>query len=785
MASTYPVLAQRFRRAGTFAYTIAVPVADLGEILPIPDPAEPFEGNRRVDAKHADEFGQYWMRATTWTAPPILVDTARDLGQWFSPIQEVGALPGGFSVGTLSLPRPHLSGLQILDGQHRVLGWMRLGVELTQALSVSPERAEFATRALERMAHDRVTIEVVEALEIDAHKQYFFDIAANARGISVSLASSFDQHDPVRLAAQALAEEHPLLLDRVDREKDRALAGSTALVTLKSVVDLVEAAMGGTGGVRAGESRTALDPPQVADTASAALDALLDEFSDLGDVVEGEVTPAQLRTSSLLGSVTVWRALVSSFHEIAVQNGVVDEEGERRARAVFRRLSPQMALPINDFWWTSGAFAEQASRSPGARRQDVEALVTAIVALDTDVDAESELAASAGHVDGHILGSALAGARTAASATRALAAPLADPDVPPESDLVELVPSLEEDLDLVEVRELADEGADQTDDLDEIATDVNLLGLYMTQAAREPLLTAEEEIVLARRIEVGVFASERLDSDPGAPARSELQTLIAEGERARDRFICANLRLVLSVARGWGGREVDLLDRIQLGNLGLIRGVQKFDFTAGNKFSTYATWWIRQSISRGVADEGRSIRLPVHVVDSLRAIAKARQDLSSGGHDPSDAAVAAACNLTEVKLQELRPLTQAVASFEGLQEQASDLELTDLQRHPDFRVNGSGQLEPDEVLESDFERIWDGLTVTLDARQMSIVLHRFGLDGEDPWTLDALGEKWGVTRERVRQIEKKTLEQMRADPALLDSLRGFRDVGWVASAIAE
>lgn len=742
MASTYPVLAQRFRRAGT----IAVPVADLAEILPIPDPDEPFEGNRRVNVAHADGFGQYWVRSSTWVVPPILVDTDHDLGRWFTPSAELGVLPEGFSVGTLALPRPSRSGLQILDGQHRVLGWMRLGVELTEALSATPERAEFAARALERMGQDRVTIEIVEALELDAHKQYFFDIAANALGISVSLASSFDRSDPIRLAAQALADEHPLLEGRVEIEKDRTLAGSTSLISLKNVVDVVDAAVGGTRGAPTGEARRALDLSRVTDVAGAALDALLDEFSGLGDIVEGEVTPAELRADSLLGSVTVWRALVTAFHEIAVRDGVVDPEGDRRARAAFRSLSPQMGFPIADCWWTSGAFADQTSRSPGARRQDVEALVAVVVGI-------------------------AAGSTAAILVPIPTPIPTTAPAVTPSAAAPAVAPEENED----------DDAAAEPDDLDRLAAGLDLVSLYLNQAAREPLLTAEEEVELATQIEVGLFARERLEADPDHPDAADLLTLVEVGEAAHERFICANLRLVNSVAWSWGAREVDVLDRIQAGNLGLMRAVERFDFRAGNKFSTYGTWWIRQSISRSAADEARTIRLPVYVVDAISAVEKRRRELERNGRDVTDAELAAACEVTVSKVVELRALAHPVGSLDELLEETDDAVVPRWQRHPDVTCSGSGSDGLGEVLESDFARLWQELMFTLGPREQTIVWHRFGLDGDKPWTLEELGVKVRLTRERVRQLEKKAMEVLRTEPYVWERLRGIRDVGWESS----
>ena len=274
---------------------------------------------------------------------------------------------------------------------------------------------------------------------------------------------------------------------------------------------------------------------------------------------------------------------------------------------------------------------------------------------------------------------------------------------------------------------------------------------YLRQVSRHPLLNAEEEVLLGKAMEAGLFAGERVD-DAGAAAH-ELQTLEQAGRNAFEAMIRANLRLVISLASGYLGRGLDFEDLIQEGNLGLIRAVQKFDYMRGNKFSTYATWWIRQSVSRALADQGSLIRLPVHVVESLSKLRTAKRTGEESGVDVTVAWLSRATDIPVLKVEELLDLPQA-CSYDLIIDEEGDTSLLDL---IDTR---------DHTIEEQFElRYWrEQLGLAMDFltdREALILALRHGWDDGEPKTLDAIGGVLGITRERVRQIEKKAIENLR------------------------
>jgi RNA polymerase primary sigma factor len=281
---------------------------------------------------------------------------------------------------------------------------------------------------------------------------------------------------------------------------------------------------------------------------------------------------------------------------------------------------------------------------------------------------------------------------------------------------------------------------------------------YLQRIGRIHLLTAEDEVDLARRIEVGILASERLSntSATGGKLRRELAWLIHDGDRAHDIFINANLRLVVSIAKRYTGRGLPLMDVIQEGNLGLVRAVEKFDYTIGNKFSTYATWWIRQSILRGIADSGRLIRIPVHTVEKIDRVKRVRRDLTSElGRNPTRAELAVGSGIScgDVrKLEETENETISLAAPVGEYENA---ELGDL-------IEDTDSPEPLDavVLAFRYDAINRSLQ-TIPPRDATVVRLRFGLDGRHPLTLDEVGELYGITRERVRQLEARGLKRLR------------------------
>lgn len=279
--------------------------------------------------------------------------------------------------------------------------------------------------------------------------------------------------------------------------------------------------------------------------------------------------------------------------------------------------------------------------------------------------------------------------------------------------------------------------------------DIDLLAVYREQARAAPLLSAAEEVALARRIEAGVFAQDRLDrADTSVASARELHSLVVAGQAAFQAFVAANLRLVLSVAFSYRGNGVALLDLVQEGNLGLLRAVQKFDCTQGTKFSTYATAWIRQHITRALADQARTIRYPVHVVEKLNRVRGAVRTIEETGGVADVTSVAAATGLSPKEIEELRrPLPTATSLDELVDAIGPD-------RVSLIAARYTGSTEPN-LLGFDAEEVRDALS-SCSPREVLVIGQRFGFVGE-PSTLDTIGQGLGVTRERVRQLESKAI----------------------------
>jgi RNA polymerase sigma factor (sigma-70 family) len=280
-------------------------------------------------------------------------------------------------------------------------------------------------------------------------------------------------------------------------------------------------------------------------------------------------------------------------------------------------------------------------------------------------------------------------------------------------------------------------------------------GAYLRAAGSHALLGAAEEVALGRLVRAGREAAARLAAGAPAPERAPLRVAVAAGEDARRRFIAANLRLVVSIAKRYQRSDLALADLVQEGNLGLIRAVDKFDPERGFKFSTYATWWIRQSVSRAIADKGRAIRVPAHVVDALAALRRTTTELTASlGRAPDDTELLRACGLTATRLEELRgamlelrslaaPLGEGDASLEDV------LADTEAISPLDAAVAGAERSALRQVL----ARLTDRERAVLDAR--------FGLAGGPPRTLEDVGRDFDLTRERIRQIEAKALTKLR------------------------
>ena len=295
---------------------------------------------------------------------------------------------------------------------------------------------------------------------------------------------------------------------------------------------------------------------------------------------------------------------------------------------------------------------------------------------------------------------------------------------------------------------------------------------YLKQIGKVPLLNARQEVELAKRIEAGLFAEEKL-AEGSAVLRAdqsiELELVVEDGRRAKDHLVQANLRLVVSLARRYTGRGMLFLDLIQEGNLGLIRGVEKFDYTRGYKFSTYATWWIRQAITRAMADQARTIRLPVHIVEAIGRMARVqRQMLQDLGRDPTPDELAAELDMTPERLVEVQKYGREPISLHSPLGEGGDSEFGDL-------IEDTEAIQPGEAVSFILlQEQLQSVLGTLSEREAGVVSMRFGLTDGQPKTLDEIGKVYGVTRERIRQIESNTMSKLR-HPSRSKLLRDYLD----------
>jgi RNA polymerase primary sigma factor len=294
---------------------------------------------------------------------------------------------------------------------------------------------------------------------------------------------------------------------------------------------------------------------------------------------------------------------------------------------------------------------------------------------------------------------------------------------------------------------------------------------YLKQIGKVPLLNAEQEVELAKRIEAGLFAEEKLAEreNLSTDARIDLEWIAEDGTRAKNHLLEANLRLVVSLAKRYTGRGMLFLDLIQEGNLGLIRAVEKFDYTKGYKFSTYATWWIRQAITRAMADQARTIRIPVHMVEVINKLARVqRQMLQDLGREPTPDELAVELDMTPEKVVEVQKYGREPISLHTPLGEDGDSEFGDL-------IEDSEAIQPGEavsftLLQEQLHSVLD----TLSEREAGVVSMRFGLTDGQPKTLDEIGKVYGVTRERIRQIESKTMSKLR-HTSRSDLLRDYLD----------
>ncbi|MCT2031855.1 sigma-70 family RNA polymerase sigma factor, partial [Dietzia cinnamea] len=297
----------------------------------------------------------------------------------------------------------------------------------------------------------------------------------------------------------------------------------------------------------------------------------------------------------------------------------------------------------------------------------------------------------------------------------------------------------------------------------------DLVRVYLNGIGKTALLNAEDEVELSKRIEAGLYAKHLLETKKrlGPVKKADLKTIVAEGEAARAHLLEANLRLVVSLAKRYTGRGMPLLDLIQEGNLGLIRAMEKFDYAKGFKFSTYATWWIRQAITRGMADQSRTIRLPVHLVEQVNKLARIKRELHQQlGREATLEELAEESGIPAHKIEELLDHSRDPVSLDmpvGADEEAPLGDFIE-----DAEATSAENTVVSNVMHSDVRAV----LATLEEREQQVITLRFGLDDGQPRTLDQIGKRFGLSRERVRQIEREVMAKLR-EGRRADKLRSY------------
>ncbi|MBV9012234.1 MAG: RNA polymerase sigma factor [Pseudonocardiales bacterium] len=309
----------------------------------------------------------------------------------------------------------------------------------------------------------------------------------------------------------------------------------------------------------------------------------------------------------------------------------------------------------------------------------------------------------------------------------------------------------------------------------ELTASADSVRAYLKQIGKVALLNAEEEVELAKRIEAGLYAAERVrrseeSTEKLSPQlRRDLRWIVRDGERAKNHLLEANLRLVVSLAKRYTGRGMAFLDLIQEGNLGLIRAVEKFDYTKGYKFSTYATWWIRQAITRAMADQARTIRIPVHMVEVINKLGRIQRELLQDlGREPTPEELAKEMDITPEKVLEIQQYAREPISLDQTIGDEGDSQLGD------FIEDSEAVVAVDAVSFTLLQDQLQSVLSTLSEREAGVVRLRFGLTDGQPRTLDEIGQVYGVTRERIRQIESKTMSKLR-HPSRSQVLRDYLD----------
>jgi hypothetical protein len=393
-SNTRDLLATRYNATKSRSkFVIALPLHLIPSHLPKPNPEEPFEGNRRVDLSHARKFARYWRENEDWTTPPILLDT--NAGMKFEPKFRAA----GVEVGVLALPHNTAGSLDILDGQHRVLGWYLALDEITTDLkharqelqvakqggsdleiSVCADKVDRLEALEERLRNEYVTMELVAGVTLQQHKQAFADITNNARGITKSKTIEFDSVSVINRVTREIAESHSLLAGRVDFEQDRVTGKNSNLISARNVSDVVRHVALGIKGRMNERREKAFGDDRLETLTTRFLDCLTESFDEYGDLIDGAITPEDLRKTSLLASPTILRVLAGVFHNLAVEQ--IDDiphlvpGGYESALKFFTRLAGQMDAPVlpKTPWHETGFFPEEGGMAPSSRAQDLSGL---------------------------------------------------------------------------------------------------------------------------------------------------------------------------------------------------------------------------------------------------------------------------------------------------------------------------------------------------------------------------------------------------------------------------
>ncbi|WP_031513004.1 RNA polymerase sigma factor [Streptomyces sp. NRRL F-5123] len=514
-------------------------------------------------------------------------------------------------------------------------------------------------------------------------------------------------------------------------------------------------------------------PSEIAE--SESLMALIEQGKAQGQIAGDDVRRA-FEADQI--PATQWKNVLRSLNQVLDEEGVTlmvsAAEAPKRTRKSVAAKSPAKRTATK----TVAAKAAPAKKTVAPKAPAPEPVAEAETTVEPSVEAENSAARKAPAKKAAVKKTAAkkAPAKKTAAAKKSAAAPGEDDAVEVEESLEDVAPGKgDEEAEKTESESfvLSDDDED-----DAPAQQVAVAGAtadpvkdYLKQIGKVPLLNAEQEVELAKRIEAGLFAEDKLAAaDKLAPKlKRELEIIAEDGRWAKNHLLEANLRLVVSLAKRYTGRGMLFLDLIQEGNLGLIRAVEKFDYTKGFKFSTYATWWIRQAITRAMADQARTIRIPVHMVEVINKLARVqRQMLQDLGREPTPEELAKELDMTPEKVIEVQKYGREPISLHTPLGEDGDSEFGDL-------IEDSEAVVPADavsftLLQEQLHSVLD----TLSEREAGVVSMRFGLTDGQPKTLDEIGKVYGVTRERIRQIESKTMSKLR-HPSRSQVLRDYLD----------